>query len=525
MLRQVAGIGAVILALASGVAPRTGFAAHEPANALAHSASPYLRLHAGDPVHWREWSTDLVAQAGAGDRLIFVSVGYFACHWCHVMQRESFSDSGAAALLNAHFVSVKVDRELDPALDAQLLRFVQATLGHAGWPLNVVLTPDGVPLFGFTYLPVGDFTRLLEQIVSRWAADRDSLAVGGAYRLRHARGRRAPAGGGSDGRRRGARARRRVHAAGVGDGRRARRRVRPGAEVPIRAAARAAAGLAAPRAGRGAGGVPAPHLRGDGVARAPRPARRRLLPLRDRPRLAGAALREDALRQRAARRALLRRRRRARRARVRADRDGHRRVHGARACRRRRRVLLQPVRRRRRRRGGRLLPVRRGRPRARAGRGGTPGGRRRMGVRRGLAHRARIPAGPGRGVERGGGARSRPVGRGHRGAARLGTEQAAGGARRAWAAARREAPGGMERARALGARACVDAPRRRSVRAADPCRRAPSHRGALGRLDAGAGPYRQARRQRGGGADRHAGDAAGLRLRRPWRDRVREGAR
>ena len=176
ILRRVAGIGAVVLALAAGIVPRAGLSAHEPANALAHSASPYLRLHAGDPVHWREWSPDLVAQAGAQDRLIFVSVGYFACHWCHVMQRESFSDPGAAALLNAHFVSVKVDRELDPALDAQLLRFVQATLGHAGWPLNVVLTPDGVPLFGFTYLPVADFTRLLEQIVDRWAADRDSLA-------------------------------------------------------------------------------------------------------------------------------------------------------------------------------------------------------------------------------------------------------------------------------------------------------------------------------------------------------------
>ena len=176
ILRRVAVIGSVVLALASGIVPRAGFAAHEPTNALAHSASPYLRLHASDPVHWREWSPDLVARAGADDRLIFVSVGYFACHWCHVMQRETFSDPEAAALLNAHFASVKVDRELDPALDAQLIRFVQATLGHAGWPLNVVLTPDGVPLFGFTYLPVEDFTRLLEQIVSRWATDRDSLA-------------------------------------------------------------------------------------------------------------------------------------------------------------------------------------------------------------------------------------------------------------------------------------------------------------------------------------------------------------
>ena len=176
MLRCVAGVVAVCLPLAFGLAPRAVNGAHEPANALAHSASPYLRLHAGDPVHWQEWSPELVAQAGSENRLIFVSVGYFSCHWCHVMQRESFSDPGAAALLNAHYISVKVDRELDPALDAQLIRFVQATLGHAGWPLNVVLTPDGVPLFGFTYLPVEDFTRLLEQIASRWSADRDSLA-------------------------------------------------------------------------------------------------------------------------------------------------------------------------------------------------------------------------------------------------------------------------------------------------------------------------------------------------------------
>ena len=169
-------IGAFVLALAPVFAPGTGFAAHEPTNSLAQSASPYLRLHAHDPVHWKEWSADLVAPAGADDRLIFVSVGYFACHWCHVMQRESFSDPAAAALLNAHFVSVKVDRELDPALDAQLIRFVQETLGHAGWPLNVVLTPDGLPLFGFTYLPVEDFTRLLEQIVTRWTDDREALA-------------------------------------------------------------------------------------------------------------------------------------------------------------------------------------------------------------------------------------------------------------------------------------------------------------------------------------------------------------
>ena len=177
MLRRAAITVAICLLVAAGIAPRVSPGAHEAANALAHSASPYLRLHAHDPVHWQEWSPELVARAGAENRLIFVSVGYFACHWCHVMQRESFSDAAAAGLLNEHFVAAKVDRELDPALDAQLIRFVQATLGRAGWPLNVILTPDGVPLFGFTYLPVGDFTRLLEQVASRWAADRDSLAA------------------------------------------------------------------------------------------------------------------------------------------------------------------------------------------------------------------------------------------------------------------------------------------------------------------------------------------------------------
>jgi len=177
LFRGAARAAALCLSLALAVAPWPSFAAHEPTNALAHSASPYLRLHANDPVHWREWSPALVAEAGAANRLIFVSVGYFACHWCHVMQRESFSDPAAAALLNAHFISVKVDRELDPALDAQLLRFVRATLGHAGWPLNVVLTPDVVPLFGFTYLPVGDFTRLMGEIASRWAADPEPLAA------------------------------------------------------------------------------------------------------------------------------------------------------------------------------------------------------------------------------------------------------------------------------------------------------------------------------------------------------------
>ena len=174
-LRRLAAVGIACLLLAPGYVPRLAHGAHEATNALENSASPYLRLHASDPVHWQEWGPGLAARAESEDRLIFVSVGYFACHWCHVMQRESFASLEAAALLNEHFVSAKVDRELAPALDAQLIRFVQATLGRAGWPLNVVLTPDGFPLVGFTYLPTDDFIRFLEQLTSRWAVDRETL--------------------------------------------------------------------------------------------------------------------------------------------------------------------------------------------------------------------------------------------------------------------------------------------------------------------------------------------------------------
>lgn len=137
-------------------------------NRLAGHGSPYLAMHGEDPVAWQDWSAEVLAQAKKQNKLLFISIGYFSCHWCHVMQRESYRDPQIAKILNDHFISVKVDRELNPALDAYLIDFVQRTRGSSGWPLNVFLTPDGHPLVGLTYLPRDRFHALLNELIQQW---------------------------------------------------------------------------------------------------------------------------------------------------------------------------------------------------------------------------------------------------------------------------------------------------------------------------------------------------------------------
>jgi hypothetical protein len=166
-------------------------------NRLAGQPSPYLALHAGDPVDWQPWGPEVLERARREGKLILVSSGYFACHWCHVMQRESFQDPEVAAFLNRHFIPVKIDRELLPALDAQLLAFLNRTRGRAGWPLNVFLTPSGHPLFGTVYQRRDEFLDLLRRLQERWRRDAKGLsalaeaaAVAGTFR-----GRQQPAGG------------------------------------------------------------------------------------------------------------------------------------------------------------------------------------------------------------------------------------------------------------------------------------------------------------------------------------------
>ncbi len=150
-------------------------AAATPANQLANHPSPYLALHGHDPVAWQEWNADTFARARRENKLLFVSVGYFACHWCHVMQRESYKNPQIAALLNRDFIPVKVDRELNSGLDDALQTFSAQLNGVAGWPLNAFVTPDGYPAFVVLYAPPDDFRKLLTQLSGRWTTDKTGI--------------------------------------------------------------------------------------------------------------------------------------------------------------------------------------------------------------------------------------------------------------------------------------------------------------------------------------------------------------
>jgi uncharacterized protein YyaL (SSP411 family) len=146
-----------------------------PVNQLVNHPSPYLALHGSDPVAWQEWNADTVARAKRENKLLFVSVGYFACHWCHVMQRESYKNPQIAALLNSDYIPVKVDREINSGLDDALQNFSAQLSGAAGWPLNAFVTPEGYPVFVVLYAPPDDFRKQLNHLTKRWVADRAGI--------------------------------------------------------------------------------------------------------------------------------------------------------------------------------------------------------------------------------------------------------------------------------------------------------------------------------------------------------------
>src|ERR1700691_3759000 len=145
------------------------------ANALAAESSPYLRQHANNPVDWLPWGSSALDLARERDVPLLVSIGYSSCHWCHVMERESFEDEQTAQLMNESFVCVKVDREERPDVDALYMEAVQGMTGHGGWPLNVFLTPEGLPFYGGTYFPprerpgMPSFTQVLLAVSEAWA--------------------------------------------------------------------------------------------------------------------------------------------------------------------------------------------------------------------------------------------------------------------------------------------------------------------------------------------------------------------
>ncbi len=151
-------------------------------NRLANETSPYLLQHADNPVDWYPWGTEALQRARTEDRPILLSIGYAACHWCHVMAHESFEDPKTADLMNELFVNIKVDREERPDLDGIYMRAVQAMTGHGGWPLTVFLTPDGAPFYGGTYFPPDDrqgmpsFRRILTALAHAYGNKRETIA-------------------------------------------------------------------------------------------------------------------------------------------------------------------------------------------------------------------------------------------------------------------------------------------------------------------------------------------------------------
>ncbi len=156
------------------------------ANALAQESSPYLRQHQDNPVDWLPWGQKALARARDEDRPLLVSIGYSSCHWCHVMERESFENERTAQLMNESFVCVKVDREERPDVDAIYMEAVQAMSGHGGWPLNVFLTPEGVPFFGGTYFPpepragMPSWSQVLQAIAETWSERATEIRAGSA---------------------------------------------------------------------------------------------------------------------------------------------------------------------------------------------------------------------------------------------------------------------------------------------------------------------------------------------------------
>jgi hypothetical protein len=139
------------------------------------ATSPYLRQHADNPVHWQQWTPDALAEAAARDVPILLSIGYAACHWCHVMAHESFEDDEVAAAMNGGFVNIKVDREERPDLDAVYMNATVALTGQGGWPMTCFLTPDGLPFFCGTYYPKPNFLQLLAAVSETWHSRRGEV--------------------------------------------------------------------------------------------------------------------------------------------------------------------------------------------------------------------------------------------------------------------------------------------------------------------------------------------------------------
>jgi len=163
-------------------------------NRLGSATSPYLLQHAGNPVDWYEWGAEALSAAAEQDKPILLSVGYAACHWCHVMAHESFEDEGTAAFMNTHFINIKVDREERPDIDAVYMKATQAMTGQGGWPMTCALTPAGNPFFAGTYFPpeprqsMPSFSQVIQSLADAWDKRRDEVERVGTQVVEHLSG-------------------------------------------------------------------------------------------------------------------------------------------------------------------------------------------------------------------------------------------------------------------------------------------------------------------------------------------------
>lgn len=148
---------------------------HEHRNALINESSPYLLQHAHNPVNWYPWGEEALQKAADENKLIIISIGYSACHWCHMMERESFEDTAVAKVMNDNFVCIKVDREERPDIDQVYMDAVQLMTGRGGWPLNCIALPDGKPFFGGTYFKKDQWVSVLERVVNEFNTNAEEV--------------------------------------------------------------------------------------------------------------------------------------------------------------------------------------------------------------------------------------------------------------------------------------------------------------------------------------------------------------
>ncbi|WP_223826721.1 thioredoxin domain-containing protein [Flagellimonas sp. S3867] len=174
MIKRIA-ILSVLFSLTQGCTQKATNMDHKYTNALINETSPYLLQHAHNPVNWEAWSPEVLERAKKEDKPLLISIGYAACHWCHVMEKECFEDEEVAQMMNENFINIKIDREERPDVDQIYMDAIQMMSGNGGWPLNIVALPDGRPFWGATYVPKGNWIKSLNQLINLYKKDKPRI--------------------------------------------------------------------------------------------------------------------------------------------------------------------------------------------------------------------------------------------------------------------------------------------------------------------------------------------------------------